>query len=48
MNRIPCEEVKKLAFGTVPNIFEDEAYLLRERDAQSLEVYEGPQTYLFW
>jgi hypothetical protein len=38
---IPCEEVKKLAFGTVPNIFEDEAYLLREPDAQSLELVFG-------
>jgi len=34
---IPHMKVKDLAFGTVPNVFEEEAYLEREKDAQSLE-----------
>ncbi|RDL42102.1 Uncharacterized protein BP5553_02081 [Venustampulla echinocandica] len=38
---IPCNEVKELAFGTVPNIFEDNEYLLREKEAQSLELVFG-------
>lgn len=40
---IPCDEVKKLAFGSVPNIFEDKDYLLREPDAQSLELVFGEE-----
>lgn len=38
---IPCEEVKELAFGTVPNIFENDDYLYREKDAQSLDLVFG-------
>jgi hypothetical protein len=38
---IPCHEIKELAFGTVPNIFDDEAYLAREPDAQSIELIFG-------
>lgn len=38
---IPCDAVKKLAFGNVPNIFEDDIYLNRETDAQSLELVFG-------
>lgn len=38
---IPCEEVKELAFGTVPNIFDDVAYLNRETEAQSLALIFG-------
>lgn len=38
---IPCDEVKQLAFGTVPNIFEDDEYLKREKDAQSLDLVFG-------
>ncbi|KAG0649954.1 hypothetical protein D0Z07_3583 [Hyphodiscus hymeniophilus] len=38
---IPCEEIKQLAFGTVPNIFEDDEYLRREKDAQSLDLVFG-------
>ncbi|TVY83380.1 hypothetical protein LSUE1_G001256 [Lachnellula suecica] len=38
---IPCNAIKELAFGTVPNIFDDEAYLLREPNAQSLELVFG-------
>jgi hypothetical protein len=38
---IPCEEVKQLAFGSVPNIFEDDRYLDREKDAQSLDLVFG-------
>lgn len=38
---IPCDEVKQLAFGTVPNIFEDDDYLKREKDAQSLDLVFG-------
>lgn len=40
---IPCDEVKELAFGTVPNIFEDDEYLKREKDAQSLDLVFGSQ-----
>ena len=38
---IPCEEIKQLAFGTVPNIFEDDDYLKLEKDAQSLDLVFG-------
>lgn len=38
---IPCDEVKQLAFGTVPNIFEDDEYLKQEKDAQSLDLVFG-------
>jgi hypothetical protein len=38
---IPAEKVKELAFGTVPNIFDNELYLDREKDAQSLELVFG-------
>ncbi|KAH8591624.1 hypothetical protein B0O99DRAFT_631880 [Bisporella sp. PMI_857] len=38
---IPDERIKELAFGTVPNIFNDEQYLEREKDAQSLELIFG-------
>ena len=38
---IPCDEVKQLAFGTVPNLFEDDDYLKREKDAQSLDLVFG-------
>lgn len=40
---IPCNEVKELAFGTVPNIFDDEVYLGREKEAQSLELIFGEE-----
>lgn len=40
---IPCDEVKKLAFGTVPNIFEDKDYLNQQTDAQSLELIFGEE-----
>jgi hypothetical protein len=38
---IPCPAIKELAFGTVPNIFEDETYLNRDKDTQSLELVFG-------
>ena len=38
---IPCAEIKELAFGTVPNIFDDECYLNRDKDTQSLELVFG-------
>lgn len=38
---IPSEQIKALAFGTVPNIFDNEIYLDREKDAQSLELVFG-------
>jgi hypothetical protein len=38
---IPCEDVKELAFGTVPNIFDDDDYLEVEKDAQSLDLVFG-------
>lgn len=38
---IPSELVKDLAFGTVPNIFDDSNYLKREENAQSLELVFG-------
>jgi hypothetical protein len=38
---IPCQEIKELAFGTVPNIFEDEAYVNRDKDTQSVELVFG-------
>jgi len=38
---IPCNEVKELAFGTVPNIFDDTVYLEREKNAQSLQLSFG-------
>lgn len=38
---MPCYEIKELAFGTVPNIFENDEYLGREPDAQSLELVFG-------
>ncbi|KAF4633579.1 hypothetical protein G7Y89_g4534 [Cudoniella acicularis] len=37
---IPCEAVKELAFGTVPNIFDEQEYLT-QGDAQSLELEFG-------
>ncbi|TVY40278.1 hypothetical protein LSUB1_G003117 [Lachnellula subtilissima] len=40
---IPAEGVKELAFGTVPNIFEEGEYLKREKDAQSLELVFGEE-----
>ncbi|TVY48257.1 hypothetical protein LOCC1_G001276 [Lachnellula occidentalis] len=40
---IPCAAVKELAFGTVPNIFEEGEYLKREQDAQSLELVFGEE-----
>jgi hypothetical protein len=40
---IPCDEVKKLAFGTVPNIFEDKDYLNQQTDAQSIELVFGEE-----
>ncbi|KAI9051018.1 hypothetical protein LZ554_005126 [Drepanopeziza brunnea f. sp. 'monogermtubi'] len=38
---IPCEAVKQLAFGTVPNIFDHGSYLDREKETQSLELVFG-------
>jgi hypothetical protein len=38
---IPCLAIKELAFGTVPNIFEDENYLSKDKDFQSLELVFG-------
>lgn len=38
---IPCPAIKELAFGTVPNIFEDENYLSKDKDTQSLELVFG-------
>ncbi|EKD15913.1 uncharacterized protein L3040_003230 [Drepanopeziza brunnea f. sp. 'multigermtubi'] len=38
---IPCVAIKQLAFGTVPNIFEDGSYLDREKETQSLELVFG-------
>jgi hypothetical protein len=38
---IPCLAIKELAFGTVPNIFEDESYLNKDKDRQSLELVFG-------
>lgn len=38
---IPCQEIKELAFGTVPTIFEDEAYVNKDKDTQSLELVFG-------
>jgi len=38
---IPDGRIKELAFGSVPNIFNDEHYLEREKDAQSLELIFG-------
>lgn len=38
---IPCEAVKELAFGTVPNIFDDGSYLEREKETQSHELVFG-------
>ncbi|CAG8972634.1 hypothetical protein HYALB_00005403 [Hymenoscyphus albidus] len=38
---IPCEAVKELAFGTVPNIFDEKEYLTKEPDAQSLQLQFG-------
>ncbi|KAG9232073.1 hypothetical protein BJ875DRAFT_96297 [Amylocarpus encephaloides] len=38
---IPCSEVKELAFGTVPNIFDDKSYLLKYPEAQSLNLEFG-------
>jgi hypothetical protein len=40
---IPSEQVKELSFGTVPNIFDDEAYLAREENAQSLGLHFGSE-----
>ncbi|KAK0104775.1 hypothetical protein ONS95_005045 [Cadophora gregata] len=38
---IPCEAVKELTFGTVPNIFDDESYLNRDTQTQSLNLVFG-------
>jgi hypothetical protein len=38
---IPAEKIKDLAFGVVPNIFDDPVYLERETDAQSVELQFG-------
>lgn len=38
---IPAEKIKDLAFGVVPNIFDNELYLEREKDAQSVELQFG-------
>jgi len=38
---IPTERVKDLCFGTVPNIFDNQLYLDREKDAQSLDLVFG-------
>lgn len=38
---IPTGLIKDLAFGTVPNIFDETQYLEREKDAQSLELVFG-------
>ncbi|KAG4417369.1 hypothetical protein IFR04_009510 [Cadophora malorum] len=38
---IPCEAVKELTFGTVPNIFDDESYLNRDSQTQSLNLVFG-------
>ncbi|EPE31662.1 hypothetical protein GLAREA_12418 [Glarea lozoyensis ATCC 20868] len=38
---IPCSAVKELAFGTVPNIFSDNDYLLKNADAQILQLEFG-------
>lgn len=38
---IPCHAVKELAFGTVPNIFDEPDYLSNEPDAQSLQLEFG-------
>lgn len=40
---IPSKIVKDLVFGTVPNIFDNEAYLLNEQSAQSLELLFGSE-----
>jgi hypothetical protein len=40
---IPSEMVKDLAFGTVPNIFDNETYLSNEENAQSLELLFGSE-----
>jgi hypothetical protein len=40
---VPSEDVKELAFGTVPNIFDDQVYLKREENAQSLELIFGSE-----
>jgi hypothetical protein len=40
---IPSEDVKELVFGTVPNIFDDPAYLRKEEAAQSLELVFGSE-----
>ena len=38
---IPCEEIKELAFGTVPNIFDNLSYLHDQLEAQSLDLTFG-------
>jgi hypothetical protein len=38
---IPCSAVKELAFGTVPNIFDEKQYLKQYPDAQSLQLEFG-------
>lgn len=38
---IPCNEVKDLAFGTVPNIFENKDYLDKRKNAQSIVLMFG-------
>lgn len=38
---IPCLDIKELAFGTVPNIFDDTEYLNRESEAQSFDLVFG-------
>lgn len=38
---IPCQELKELSFGTVPNIFDDEFYLYINQDSQSITLAFG-------
>ncbi|KAL5314067.1 hypothetical protein ACEPPN_018491 [Leptodophora sp. 'Broadleaf-Isolate-01'] len=38
---IPSEAVKELTFGTVPNIFDEESYLNRDTQTQSLDLVFG-------
>jgi len=38
---IPCEEIKELAFGIVPNIFDNLSYLHDQLEAQSLDLTFG-------
>lgn len=38
---IPCEAIKDLPFGTVPNIFDNLEYLNKDKDTQSVELVFG-------